>query len=92
MTFTYGQMKTERDRIEAECDKFGEILQSFPKGAMNLTSNETKASEEYKYARKSYDLAFMRLRNINQYMTKHFSKEMKAERDARRASRLTPAT
>lgn len=89
--FTYGQLKAEAARIEAECDKFGAVLQSFPKNAMGLTLDSVKETEQYKYARKGYYLAFMRLRNVNQHMTKHFSKEIRADRDARRAARLGAA-
>lgn len=86
--FTYGQLKSEVAKIEAQCDQFGAVLQSFPKNAIGLTPDHIKATEQYKYARKGYDLAFIRLRSVNQYMSKHFSKEMRADRDARRAERM----
>lgn len=87
---TYEEAKKIRDGIEHEVSRFSIALKSFPRGPMGLTPDTVKASAEWKNAKQGYDATYRKLQNFNSILSKHFDKEIKADRDARR--KLKPAS
>ena len=59
-------------------------MDSFPKGAMNLTPDSVRATPEWRAAKSAADKAFQEYRNFNGIMLKAFPNELKAERAAKR--------
>jgi hypothetical protein len=85
---SYQSLKALADKFDAECIEHGKVMNSFPKGPMNLTPDHIRNTPEYQAARKAYDRSFSLLREVNAMLVKHHKKELLAERDARRAARL----
>jgi hypothetical protein len=81
----YEELKKKRDEINTKAMAHSAALRKFPKGEMGLTADEVKSSPEYKEHRKGYDAAHSKLREINGFINKHYSKEQKAERAEARA-------
>jgi phage host-nuclease inhibitor protein Gam len=73
-----------RDQIEAELNKYGDILKQYPRSAIGLPSEKDRISPEYQAAKKALDATFKKLRDFNKVYCKRFAKELKAERDKKR--------
>jgi hypothetical protein len=76
--------RQKQDQLEAESKRTGKIMDSFPKGPMNLTPDHVRATPEWQAAKSAADRAFQAFRNFNGMMVKAFPNELKAERLARR--------
>ncbi len=85
---TFQECKELQAHCDAECKQWGDVLSSFPKGDMNLTPDWVKSSPEYQRAARGMAIAFKQFQNINAYLVKHYSKELKQERDAKRQAML----
>ncbi len=86
---THTQRDYELDRthqayLEAACAVTDAVMKSFPRGPMGLTPDDVKASDTYKAAKKSFDIAFADLRSFNTIYVKKYKKELAAERKAKR--------
>lgn len=85
----YEQAKALKDEIAAASNLAGARFTSLcdqHKGAMGLTSDSFKATDEYKTAKAEFEIAFARARAINVWFMKHFKKQYQAERAARFAA------
>ena len=60
-------------------------MKRFPKGEMGLTPDEVKESLEFKTARKAYQNAFNDVINFNTMFLREFKKELRDERNNRKA-------
>ena len=60
------RMKQKQAQLEAEVKKWGEILKTFPKNSIGITTAEARALPEWQNAKKNRDEAFNRLRQFNQ--------------------------
>ena len=81
----YEELKKKRDEINTKAMAHSAALQKFLKGEMGLIIDEVKASPEYREHKQGYDAAHSKLREINGFINKHYSKEQKAERGEARA-------
>lgn len=77
---SFSKAKAERDKITEELRDHKAILDKFPKGAMNLTPDDVKASPEYRDAKQKVDRAFNKLRQFNAGFVKTYAKELRDER------------
>lgn len=77
----------QRDAADAEYSRLGLTLNAYPKSAAGLTPDHIKASQEWKDTYQACGAAHNLLRRINQHLVKHYAKELKAEREAKRAYR-----
>ena len=84
----YDMAKAHGEKLNAEYKRTAGIMNAYPKGPMGLTPDHIKATPEWQANRQAAKAAFQALRNHNAQMSKYFKKEMKADRDARRASRI----
>lgn len=75
--------------LHAEVDTASATLQRYQRSSIGLVSDQIRLSPEYKRDKANYDLAFSKLRKFNTTYTKHFAKELAAERDKRRARSAT---
>lgn len=82
---TFQQFKSTQAKIQARMEVAGAKLQTYPRGAMGLTPDDVKNSEEYKADKSEYALAFAQLRQLNGTYIKLYAKELAAERKQRRA-------
>jgi hypothetical protein len=86
--FPFAQAK--RDGLEAAAAEASRALNAIPgigSGPMGLTPDAVKFSPAYRLARARYDKAAAELRAFAGMMSRNFPRELKAERDARRAER-----
>ena len=83
-TAQFKAARQKQDQLEAESTRTGKIMDSFPRGPMNLTPDSVRATSEWKAAKSASDRAFQAYRNFNGMMVKPFPNELKAERVARR--------
>ena len=90
--FTLEQAKQIREQPDIRLDKASAVLNAYPKGAMGLTLDSVKATQEWKDASLEADRAFRQLRTINSLITKHFKKENIADIQATREARLAALT
>jgi hypothetical protein len=79
--------RARQDQLEAESQRTGRVMDSFPKGTMNMTPDHVRATPEWKAAKAASDQAFQAYRNFNATMLKAFPNELKAERLARRGGK-----
>ena len=82
----YEESKRVKQDLEKRSSELGKKLESFPKGAMGLTSEETRKNPEFIKTKAEFDKVFAKLREYNAWFTKQFKKEYAAERNARRAA------
>ena len=61
-----------KEPIELRVEKYGNILNSFPKNEIGLVVNK---NIEYLEAKKSFDLAFNELRTLNKHTPNKIKKE-----------------
>lgn len=85
--FSYHEAKHIRDGLEAWCKALSDALNAYPKGPMGLTLDRAKDGR-WRALRTDYAAAFHKLRGVNAYIAKHYAKEVRAERDAKRQARL----
>lgn len=81
---TYVIAKQVSDALNDAVVATSKALATFPTGAMNLVSDATKASPEWRAAKGAFDTAFARLRAFTPGFQKAYKKEIAAERKARR--------
>jgi hypothetical protein len=87
----YEAAKKRGADLEAKHNAATDALHSVPghgSGPMGLTPDHVRATPEWQSAKRAAEKAFSALRNHNGDFVKHFAKEYKAERDARRAAIL----
>ena len=79
---TYEQAKLVKSTCESELKAADESLKKWEplKLPNGLTPDYVRGLPEWQEAKAKQVKAFADLRNINQYMNKHFKKEMRAER------------
>jgi hypothetical protein len=77
--------KKEQKRLYQVLDEKSEAMKRFPKGEMGLTPDEVKESLEFKTARKAYQNAFNDVINFNTMFLREFKKELRDERNNRKA-------
>lgn len=78
--YTYKQYVIIRNNLRKALEKWSEVLQSFPKGAMGLVPDAVRATPEYKTAKTAYDSSFHTLRVLNGKYVKQYKKELAADR------------
>jgi hypothetical protein len=81
---TFAEAKATQSALDNEVTRLGDVLDTFPKGALGLTPDAVKFSPEYSAAKSAFDAGFAKLRNFNGAFTKSFAKEIREERRARR--------
>lgn len=81
----YEDAKAAVEQVEAEAKAAGAALRAFPRNAMGITPDRVKATPEWRAAKARSDQAFAQLQKLNASFTKRFAKEIRADRDARRA-------
>jgi hypothetical protein len=82
---TLDTFKLTRAEIERDMAVASAALQSFPQSELGLTPDRVKALPEWQSAKRSYDVAFSRLRAWNAAHLKRFAGELQEERRNRRA-------
>jgi len=82
---TFEEAKSLQTTREADVMCTGDVLDRFPKGALGLTPDEVKFTPEYRQAKAEFNHAFEAFQNINRYILRHFAKECREERRARRS-------
>ncbi len=87
----YPAAKQRRDAAEARARAAKEALDAFPRGRMNLTTDEAKATPEWKKAKAESDAAMTELRAANEDIAKRFAKDDRARRDAEREAKRAVA-
>ncbi len=85
---TYAEAKAIADDRNHEVDAASAALQSYPRGPMGLPPEEVRLSPAYQAARARYAAAFARLRAFNGPFVKRFTREIRADIDAKRAAKL----
>lgn len=74
-------------RRNDEACKLLDAVPGIGSGAMGLTPDHVRATPEYQYAKRQFDLTFQYMRECNQFVTSNFKKEYKAHIRAKRAAR-----
>lgn len=89
MTHTQRDYELDKNHqavLDAAVDVTSAVMKAFPRNAMGLTPDDVKASDTYKAAKKSFDMAFANLRSFNAVFVKKYKNELAAERlEARKA-------
>jgi hypothetical protein len=80
----YESAKRQRDSISAELTRLSVILESYPKGPMNLTPDSVKATPEHQQTRRECNTAFARLRAFNTVFIRTYKREITLDRANRR--------
>lgn len=103
MNLTYQQAVTKLAAIEEEVDTTSTRLAALrlglarslgipSEGKFGLVPEQIRTHTEYRYAKKAYDKAFQKLRDMNAYLNSEYRAEHRlateAARDARRAEAL----
>jgi hypothetical protein len=87
----FAEAKAEQARLEQEMSAAEGVLKTFPRGAMGLTPDHVRATPEWQAAKARSSKAFKALQDFNTDFVSTFAKELRAERDERRArGRLLP--
>ena len=89
---TFAEAKAVRDALDSEVTRTGNVLNTFPKGPMGLPPDAVAFSPEYRDATRQFDIAFAKLRDFNSTYVKTFAKELREDRDARRAASAAAAS
>lgn len=79
----YIEAKAKKEELYAEVDRANAALQQFPKGPMGLTPDDVKMSHEFIKAKFEFEVAFTRVRVFNQFVSRVFKQELKADIRAR---------
>ena len=79
----YAAAKARAAKANERASATGKVLDSFPKGAMGLTTDEAKATLEWKRAKADFDKAFADVRAANSVISKNYAKESRARRKPR---------
>lgn len=88
---SFEEAKARADALWAASTASGEVMEAFPKGAMNITPDEVRATDEFKNAKAAADADFEALRSFNALYTKKFKKEIAQARQAEREAKLAAA-
>ena len=80
----YTAAKATRETLEKDVRETTAVLDAFPKGAMNLTTDAAKATPEWTTARAASQHAMSVLRQFNAWFVGAFKCEIAAERKERR--------
>lgn len=81
--FTFEEYKEERDKLTIFCSDIGKELSAYPKNEMGMTIEEIRNTQAYQEKRKLYNSMFQKLRNLNSFYVKFYSKELAKERKAK---------
>ena len=79
----YARAKAKAAELDALYLKYSAALAKYPKGAMGITSDDVKASKQYRADKLKFDQAFQDLRNFNTRYVKKYAKEIRADRAAK---------
>lgn len=82
-SMNYIEAKQIADRLNAESSALGAVLESFPRNAVGLVSDEVRVTPEYQQAKAAFDRSFARLRAFNAVFVKQYKRERAADRAAR---------
>ena len=85
----YATFKKLRAVLDAEYNVASEAIRTFPRLANGLTPDSVRATTEYKSVKSQLDCAFSKVRAFNGKYVKHFSKEIKADIEAKRKAANT---
>ena len=85
---TYDEAKAQETILEAAVKAAAEQLKAFPRNSIGLVSDSIRTSLEYRDAKGKYVRAFAALRAFNARFVKMYSKEIRQDRDTRRANKL----
>lgn len=93
--YTFDGAAKVRDHLEARYEQTLAELKAVSgseRGPMGLTPDHIKQSVEWRAAYYSNQFAMNNAKRHAAFMVKHFAKELRAEREARRAARLAKAS
>jgi len=76
----YIEWKGESDKLNKSVTKLSDILQKFQKNSSGQISDEIKNSDEFKKAKKEYNLEFKKLQNFNKSTPKDFLRQASKDR------------
>lgn len=88
---TFAEYAARRDAAQRESKAASDAIRSIPgvgSGALGLTPDNVKQSPEFKAAAARYGAASVALQELNKANAKRFARELRAEREARRAAKL----
>lgn len=77
---TYEEAKKQKQILDEKTSRFGEVLDSFPKGVLGLVEESARNSMEYIEAKNNFNKASKELQSFNTWFLKNFKKEYLAER------------
>jgi hypothetical protein len=84
---TYIEIKTMQKEIDDNCTKaskeLNDFISQYHSGPMGLTPDFVKAMPEFKELKRNFEVSFEKLRQINQFVSKNFKKELREERKNR---------
>jgi len=86
MSLTFQQATLMRDSFEAHMKQASEALRALPgvgSGAMGLTPDYIKTSQEYREAKRRFEWDLNNLRRFNAWYVKTFKTELREQRNAR---------
>jgi len=83
LNLTYLEAKAKSDALWNASSASSKVMGAFPKGAMGLTLDATRATPEWKAAKQIADRDFAALRDFNVMFTQQFKKERAAAQAAR---------
>lgn len=85
---SYEAAKARADAANSRARKAGEVMNSFHRGPMGLTTDEAKKTPEWIAANAEMKAAMSDMQSANSVISKRFAKESRADRDAQRAEKL----
>jgi len=88
---TFATFRAAQNALQFQLDQASKKLETIPghaSGPMGLTPDEVKFTPRYQAARRDCEHAMAALQRLNKAHVKRFAKELRAERDARRAAKL----
>lgn len=84
---TYAEFIADQAKLESTLRDIGAQLDAYPKGAMNLTIESAKDAR-YHQLKRAQAAVWKGLQDLNACYCKKFAKEIRADRDTRRAAAL----
>ena len=82
-TTTYEEAKLFASEARLKTDGASKALKVFPKGEMGLTPDSVRNTEEWKLAKKNFNIAFAKEREINIFIRRNFKQELSQENKRR---------
>lgn len=87
MILSFEQYKQQRDFLDSWCSDIGKELSAYPKNEMGMTIESVRVTPEYQSKRALYKKVFAQLRMLNGFYVKHYRKELRVEREMKRAGK-----